>query len=191
MNTQVKIIISLLLLMASGCVHHPRRYYAYPNEYEYSRTYDSYYNYPVYDDRRVYVRQPIVVEGSRQRIHEYQERPRYTNLPNKHQKPKFPRYDNNREYQRSTGKQTKVFVTKQPRYDRRNDSSRQYVDESRSFKQYTKTYKGRVNNSSSDRQETGFSNQYPVSRPYRESKHRKRYNNTSTRKFPMGKSSKR
>lgn len=191
MNTQAKIILPLLFLIASGCVHHPRRGYVYPNEYEYSRNYDSYYN-PVYYDRRIYVSEPVVVEGTRQRIHEYQERPRYTNVPSKHQKPTLPRYDN-RVYQRSTGKQTKVYVTKQPRYDRRNDSSRQYVDESRSFKQYKKTYKGSVNNSSSGyrQQGTGSSNQYSTSRPYRESKHRKMYNNTSTRKFPMGKSSKR
>jgi hypothetical protein len=112
-NIQIKIIIPLLFLVASGCVHHQRRY---ANEYEYGRSYNSYYDYPAYGyDRRVYVQQPIIVEGSRQHTHQPQERQRYITPPSKHQKPKHERY-NAREYRQSTRKQTKAFVTKQPRY---------------------------------------------------------------------------
>ena len=192
MNIQAKIVIPLLFLVATGCVHHPRRYSAYSNEYEYSRGYDSYYyNDPIYYDRHVYVNQPIV-KSYRQGQHQHREQPRYTTTPSKHQKSRPPRYES-RAYQPSSRSKHTKRVVSQPRYDRHEGKVKSYKrSKSDSFKQYQKTYKGSKNSSySNNRQGTDFSNQRSMSRPYRESKHRKMYNNRSTQKFPMGKSFKR
>ena len=187
MNTQVKIIIPLLLLIVSGCAHHQRYYSAYPNEY--SRSYRSYYNYPVYYDRRIYNRQPVV-EDSRQHTYQHQNRQSYT-APNKHQKSKYQHYEN-RGYQQSSRKPAKVFVTKQPQYDRYEERSEQYIEQPRPFKQYPKHQKtDNLRYSPFSGGGNVKSHNYSRDRVPFESKHRKQYKTPFTRKFPMGKSSKR